>query len=1137
MKWQCFFLLLFLIPTLVFGLDQDKCIKIHNKVAPEWRRHNELIEEFKKLDSKGTERKILLLKESTECCRRAIVHCDTILKDIASKSKSKRKEPWRVELKSICEKDKNQLQAEIKAIQPIIEELEGHFASHKANGVYQRSLEKATQANTKDRSCQRRLNNIDEVIAVLNEGSKLYEEATSIAREALALVAPYPSQLQDQEALKEIIENYQELAEKYKKEAADWPVSVAAQKIALQAKVISLKDDSTLLAQKGLKRSCYELQKQMIPVLEELIECNVSEEVIGFKEEIERLKSATAVFEKEADNSRLTDSALLLSPEEFKTREAQRREVFFYDDSSLKSAAIFETVSPNEPRPFALPLDGQNRKGSKKFDLYTEQFYRFLIQSDAAVPHLFVRVLQNGEVVHEEKIDLPVKNTMGWDRYLTTDGMIFIPETKLKADFGIDLRLNFICDLKCKFSMIIAQKGIQPDYLLSVSLEEGEPLYECHFSEPPPWQLGVLRKPVLPDANKPIHKTPSVLPVSNENEVSQQPTFLELVEFPFLDLLVEELKGNPLLLAQYVYHEIDLVDPFLRQENGVFQAPGIHRDPGTTYLEKAGSPWEQCQLLVYLLRKAGYQASYVMGDPCALPKSFAEKMLFTRLPDEQEEALVQYPWVVFSDGKETVSLFPWMKEMQITEGHDLYNFMPAEYASADRWILRYLKGDEKILKHIGPDGNDTAALLFTRFAEEELRKQGLSLADVGIHRTPLKKQFASWADFPRPVIKGKHQIFDFLSHVPEIFAFAVIEVSSHENPQKRISHTLSLASFSSSTMPIWFSSLGDNKHRLYVHPIGEPKEYSFDLDHTDLLVDVKVSYSVPIGSDGFHSIKALSIAKGTSAALCFHFGGASPKKTSYFYEKFSAEKDEKKRLHALLSFVGASYFERCGHAEEVLASLHKVTPMTVFAFGLAKLSPDVSKGSFKRDQDLALPQVDMFWFRSPLVSDFPLAGWTQETITARVQLEALVTVDSSSNEHQILREVFKDPYAISTVKLLQLAHLEHQKKGLEGEGFLVFTPSNFAAADTIPEAAQRLYFPHLKDLNLRDAKAAIPGQWEAIKSLLDPEKPFNSWAYAYMTPELILSQDGTYKEMGALILYPFTHYALISGKTSHLPVC
>jgi len=38
---------------------------------------------------------------------------------------------------------------------------------------------------------------------------------------------------------------------------------------------------------------------------------------------------------------------------------------------------------------------------------------------------------------------------------------------------------------------------------------------------------------------------------------------------------------------------------------------------------------------------------------------------------------------------------------------------------------KYLKGDQEILKHIGPDGDDTAGVLFVRFVEENLRKTGV----------------------------------------------------------------------------------------------------------------------------------------------------------------------------------------------------------------------------------------------------------------------------------------------------------------------------------------------------------------------------------------------------------------------------
>src|SRR5262249_36834050 len=147
----------------------------------------------------------------------------------------------------------------------------------------------------------------------------------------------------------------------------------------------------------------------------------------------------------------------------------------------------------------------------------------------------------------------------------------------------------------------------------------------------------------------------------------------------------------------------------------------------------------------------------------------------------------------------------------------------------------------------------------------------------------------------------------------------------------------------------------------------------------------------------------------------------------------------------------------------------------------SKLSPNLSEGAFKGEEDLTLPQVDMYGCNAIFPSKLSPSFWHKEYDTARRQCAALINVDASSNEHQILREIFKDTHAISTVKLLQLTHLEQQKKGREGEGFLFFTPSSFEAANKTPEAAQGIYFHHLQDLNLLGVKAASPGQWNAIQ--------------------------------------------------------
>lgn len=143
MQWQRFFLLIFLIPTFLYGLDQKECSKILDKVLPEWKRHTELIQEFQ---ATGSLEGIQLLKESLACCQRAVHYCDTLLNNIASKPKSKRKEQWRVDLKNRCEKDKEQLIGEINQLQYEIGRVESNIS---AMAFYRVSLEKVASAQNK----------------------------------------------------------------------------------------------------------------------------------------------------------------------------------------------------------------------------------------------------------------------------------------------------------------------------------------------------------------------------------------------------------------------------------------------------------------------------------------------------------------------------------------------------------------------------------------------------------------------------------------------------------------------------------------------------------------------------------------------------------------------------------------------------------------------------------------------------------------------------------------------------------------------------------------------------------------------------------------------------------------------------
>ncbi len=813
-----------------------------------------------------------------------------------------------------------------------------------------------------------------------------------------------------------------------------------------------------------------------------------------------------------------TQPSAPLPSEDLAAREKLRREIFYKSDLRLNPNISIQGILHKEPRPFAAPLDGQSGK-EKDFILYLGQFYRFLVQSDQIPSHLFVQVYEEGKKVHEEKIPLPQRRTPAWESYVMEDGMLLVPETKLTTQFGLHLYLTVVPDLLSPFSMVIAQKGTNSKFQFSISLDGGNPLYQSQFTEPLPWQLGELSKPGFSVMDRTLTQNPRKISLFvNENTLPTD--FGKQVEwFPKLNQFVEELKNDPLALAQFVYNEIELVDPFLRYENGVLIPAKIHRNTFNTFLEKQGSAWEQCMLLVYLLRQAGYKAAYALGESCTLPKAFAEKMLFTKFPGEGD-ALLKYPWVVFFDGEKWISLFPWMKEIQMTEGYDLYSLLPKEYASADRWILRYLKNDYEILGNIGSDGDDTAGVLFVSFVEKELKKRGLSLSDVGMHRTIVKKQFSSWEDFPRACTSGEPRFNAALNKNSDLFAKVYVGLSARGKSNREfLSFVLPLVDLAVTSNTFSFIPSGTKNH--FQLSLGG-RSMSIDLDSTDHTVEIKVGYS--------DFSQTFSIDKGTTAALCFHCGGASFQKTSLFHERFSEQNDDEKRWSALLAYIGASYFEKCCRTEQILANLHKVLPATYFAAGLAKLSSDLGGTSNSK-----FPQVDMVWFATMPSLDFYTVARQQEMHTAFRQFSSLHNANQSSNEHQILNEIFKDTYAISTVKLLQLAFDEHRKQHFPGTGFLEFSSASFEQADKKPESVQPIHRSQLKDLDYRDVKKVSTVQWESTKRSLNPEFPLSDFAYAYMTPGLTSSQkpdaqdSPTYREMGTLIFHPYVYYSLISN--------
>jgi hypothetical protein len=329
-------------------------------------------------------------------------------------------------------------------------------------------------------------------------------------------------------------------------------------------------------------------------------------------------------------------------------------------------------------------LDRCLHQDGVNFTLFSDQFHRFLISQKTLTSGLHIKVYEEGQMIHEEKIELPSRIS---NQYLIEQGMIHIPETNLEKHFGFELRMSYLPSLH-KNGLIISQKCKSAKYTFVICTQAQEILYVSNYMRSPPWQLKILTQFDPTQVNAPhFHQEPSGIIFTEY----QPQNGIELLPSPLLNQFVQELKGNALALTQFVYNEIELRSS-LHQLDNTYYPVGVIRDPTTTFLEKRGSPWEQCMLLVYLLREAGFQAYYLLEGKSLLPKDYIERLFFTQLPDSEEISLY-CPGVLFHSGEKWISLFPWLKEIEVKEGYDLYNILPEKYASADRWLKHYLNAN------------------------------------------------------------------------------------------------------------------------------------------------------------------------------------------------------------------------------------------------------------------------------------------------------------------------------------------------------------------------------------------------------------------------------------------------------------
>ncbi len=276
-----------------------------------------------------------------------------------------------------------------------------------------------------------------------------------------------------------------------------------------------------------------------------------------------------------------------------------------------------------------------------------------------------------------------------------------------------------------------------------------------------------------------IHNAPQVTdtltaPGSTGLDLSTLNNSPELKRHPLLDKLAADLGSDPMALANYVLNEIELCDAIGYNVNGQLSEAsinpsGVSRDALAVYQEKQGSPAEQCALLIYLLRQKGIQCGYVFPQHNGLLMFDQQlsKLLRMQIRGAASPVTswkngsynvpvlipVNYPWVTAYIGGKWVHLFPWLKDTSVTEGLDLWTYMPDGYRTGSQFVQKYLLNDPGLRNDSyirSRTDNDNLGTLFELFVQKNLEVKGLSLDQMGMKIYDRRNYYTRWEDFPRP---------------------------------------------------------------------------------------------------------------------------------------------------------------------------------------------------------------------------------------------------------------------------------------------------------------------------------------------------------------------------------------------------
>jgi hypothetical protein len=708
-------------------------------------------------------------------------------------------------------------------------------------------------------------------------------------------------------------------------------------------------------------------------------------------------------------------------------------------------------------------------------------------------------------------------------------------------------------------------------------------LDQSHFdgSPLPPFYAGMTVDEILtntPPVTNAVNFTPSsAMTLDNSPELRRHPV---------LDQFVADMNNDPIALANYVINQVELTDPMDYSDSGTvaeqaINPPGVSRGALGTFLEKQGSPIEQCALLVYLLRQAGVPAVYEFAPRNGL------KLLDTRLSQllkfqvtgSYNEAgqlyttntmiAVNYPWVAAYIGDKWVHIFPWLKDHDLVEGLDLWDYMPAQYPSAYSWIKDYIYGKTNLLS-LAVDGDNTPRVIFPMFLKQTLAQNhpGVSVDDIGMQIVNRQHCYSRWADFPTPTwltnvsvslesltASGITNISPSLTNV---FDTLSVEIYSVNDPTKRI-QTGNLRLVDLHNRQFYIYQALTNTTQVQLSLILMPfrtnittqfafandtnllsKEVlSLTLDQYDDELTVRFRYhrhralSDAYGIDpnlsflGYSALDEVSLErplhKGDQAAICMSCGLVTRDMLNLhatdLWQMEKALKLDPTLTNSLspdvylgtpMYLAGMTYYQKVGEFRQVNQLLHKINILSSWAIGLSKISAARnSSGSLTNGVDPVLPNVDMCFYETAWTGNASVRPDSGQTAQLAGQNCFLIDIaDISAEEHQALNRFYRQTNAVSTVRLLQLA----SSQSSNGIVLLNMGDSYYA------NQGAALY----QGTALKNWDSDI---WSQVVAAFQNSSD-GKYVTAYMTPGPIT--NSAFKGMGALVLGWNQWQALIS---------